>query len=307
MTEQAIPKLPPPDTRHRLIYAEQVRLLYAKAPMAIAANLINAPIVVLVLWNEVRHASLIAWLTYMIMLSMGRVWLTYEYRRAGPSVENSRWCAAYLAGIALSGIGWGSIGVFLFPEASVPHQALVAFVLAGMTAGAVAACSAMIVGFLLFAVPALVPLIIQLLSQGDDLHLAMGGMGAVYLIVLVFIARTLHVTIVSALDLRFENRDLVAYLSAAKTQVEKVNEDLGYEITERKRAQKERERLIAELQEALASLKVLQGILPICSHCKKIRDDEGSWHMVEVYVKEHSNADFSHSICPECLNAIYNK
>ena len=73
------------------------------------------------------------------------------------------------------------------------------------------------------------------------------------------------------------------------------------DITKRKRAEKEREKLIKDLQEALAEIKTLRGILPLCSYCKKIRDDKGFWEQVDVYIHKHSQADISHSICPECM------
>ncbi|MEK6605407.1 MAG: hypothetical protein AABY77_05915, partial [Nitrospirota bacterium] len=283
-----------------------MKLLYTKAPMALTATLVNAPILVFILWDEIRHAILVAWLLYMITLSLSRAWLTHEYWRRPPSpIKDSHWGAWHLSGIALAGLGWGSVGVFLFPDASLPHQLFLAFVLAGMTAGSVAACSSMLAGFLLFAVPALLPLTIRFLAQCDDLHLAMGAMTALYTVLLVFLARSQNESILTSLNLRFENRDLVAYLSTAKRQAEKLNDELTFEINERKLAQKERERLIAELQDALANIKVLRGLLPICSHCKKIRDEEGDWQMVETYVREHSNADFSHGICPECLSRLY--
>ncbi len=77
------------------------------------------------------------------------------------------------------------------------------------------------------------------------------------------------------------------------------------DITERKRAQKEREKLIKELQEALKEIKTLRGILPICSYCKKIRNDKGYWEQVDVYIHKHSQADISHGICPECMKKHY--
>jgi phosphoserine phosphatase RsbU/P len=57
---------------------------------------------------------------------------------------------------------------------------------------------------------------------------------------------------------------------------------------------------VTALEEALARVKQLQGLLPICSYCKKIRDDRNYWQQVESYISEHSEAQFSHSICPEC-------
>jgi len=65
-------------------------------------------------------------------------------------------------------------------------------------------------------------------------------------------------------------------------------------------AEAERERLITELREALAKVKTLSGLLPICSSCKKIRDDKGYWKQIEVYIAANSQADFSHGLCPEC-------
>lgn len=73
------------------------------------------------------------------------------------------------------------------------------------------------------------------------------------------------------------------------------------DVTERKREEEARERLVAELQQALQEVKTLSGLLPICSYCKQIRDDEGYWHSVEAYVSAHSEAEFSHGICPSCL------
>ncbi len=73
----------------------------------------------------------------------------------------------------------------------------------------------------------------------------------------------------------------------------------------RRKAEKEREKVILELQEALAQVKTLKGLLPICSHCKKIRDDEGYWQTLEKYLHEHSEAKLSHGICPDCLKKHY--
>ncbi len=77
------------------------------------------------------------------------------------------------------------------------------------------------------------------------------------------------------------------------------------DITDRKRAEEEREALITELKAALAQIKTLSGLLPICSSCKKIRDDKGYWNQIESYIRDHSDAEFSHSICPECSEKLY--
>ena len=72
-----------------------------------------------------------------------------------------------------------------------------------------------------------------------------------------------------------------------------------------KQAEEERERLIGELQEALASIKTLSGLLPICYSCKQIRDDKGYWNQIEAYIGKHTEAEFTHGICPACAKALY--
>lgn len=72
-----------------------------------------------------------------------------------------------------------------------------------------------------------------------------------------------------------------------------------------KRHEEEREKLINELQEALAKVKLLSGLLPICASCKKIRDDNGYWNQIESYIRDHSEAEFSHGLCPECAEKLY--
>jgi PAS domain S-box-containing protein len=73
-------------------------------------------------------------------------------------------------------------------------------------------------------------------------------------------------------------------------------------ITERKQYETEREKLIGDLQQALAEVKKLSGLLPICASCKKIRDDSGYWNQIETYITKHSSAFFSHGICPQCAD-----
>ena len=77
------------------------------------------------------------------------------------------------------------------------------------------------------------------------------------------------------------------------------------DITERMRMEKDRDKLIVDLQKSLSEVKTLRGFLPICSHCKKIRDDEGYWNQIELYIQKHSETEFSHGICPECAKKYY--
>ncbi len=86
---------------------------------------------------------------------------------------------------------------------------------------------------------------------------------------------------------------------------EKVLYSIIYDISERKAYEREREQLITKLERALEEIKTLRGILPICASCKKIRDDKGYWNQIEKYVSHHTEAKFSHGICPDCAKTLY--
>ena len=77
------------------------------------------------------------------------------------------------------------------------------------------------------------------------------------------------------------------------------------DITERKLVEKDRERLIHELKDALSEIKTLSGLIPICASCKRVRDDKGYWSQIEAYIRDHSEIDFSHGICPDCAKNLY--
>jgi GAF domain-containing protein len=84
--------------------------------------------------------------------------------------------------------------------------------------------------------------------------------------------------------------------------------DMGIKIgqfIERRQAEAQREQMHKELQKAMHNIKVLSGLLPICASCKKIRDDTGSWNTLEAYIEDHSEAQFTHGFCQECVRRLY--
>lgn len=94
-------------------------------------------------------------------------------------------------------------------------------------------------------------------------------------------------------------------LRAQKEEIQKAHEDIKIEMHNRKCAEIEKDKLIVELKDALNKVKTLSGLLPICASCKKIRDDKGYWNQIENYIGSHSNAEFSHSICPDCVKKLF--
>jgi len=102
-----------------------------------------------------------------------------------------------------------------------------------------------------------------------------------------------------------EKEPLFVHLEAVVSEGRQECRAAVLDVTDRHRAEAERERLIQELQVALARVKLLSGLVPICAYCKKIRDDHGYWKQIESYIAGHSEAKFSHGICPECVHKLY--
>ncbi len=100
---------------------------------------------------------------------------------------------------------------------------------------------------------------------------------------------------------------MLIYSSELEEKIREKTSVLEEEIGERKRSEKEKEAVISDLKIAMEKIKKLQGLLPICAGCKKIRDDKGYWNQIEVYIRENSEADFTHGICPDCLAKYYSE
>jgi len=101
--------------------------------------------------------------------------------------------------------------------------------------------------------------------------------------------------------------DLRHELGRQRRAIQQAHDQLSVEMTARGRVAADNERLIGELQQSLAQVRRLSGLLPICASCKKIRDDKGYWSQIEIYVRSHSEAEFTHGICPECAKRLYGR
>jgi hypothetical protein len=105
--------------------------------------------------------------------------------------------------------------------------------------------------------------------------------------------------------LKAETSPLFVHVEAVVSEDRRECRAAMLDITDRHQTEAKRDQLIQELQQALASVRSLSGLLPICASCKKIRDDQGYWEQVEAYISGHSDTTFTHGICPECLHKLY--
>ena len=218
-----------------MLYAEQVKLLYKNASIAIVATAVNSSILTLILWNVISHRVLILWFFCNFLIALPCYMLVRRYNHTSIiPAEANKWGAWLIIGLASGGMVWGSAAVLLFAQESISHQVFLAFVLAGMVAGGLVTFSAIRGAFLAYSVPALIPIIVRFFAQGDDIHMAMGGMTLLFTILVFISVQRIHDTTISSLKLQFENSDLVIDLSKEKNRIEELNEKLQSKISEQK-------------------------------------------------------------------------
>jgi len=207
--------------RAQQIEAERVKLLYTQAPIGFVVTVLNAGVVVFILWGSVARSLLIAWLVLIVTITLLRLALVQRYRRAAATADQVRsWRTLFILGAGAAGMAWGAVGLLLFIPELMAHQVFLAFVLGGMAAGAVGLLSSVRTAFLAFFIPTVLPIIVRFFVQGGTIPVAMGFLGLFFAGALLAIARNFHASIVESLNLRFENYELIRSLSFAREQAE---------------------------------------------------------------------------------------
>ncbi len=221
--------------RENRVRAQMVERLYTQAPEGIIATVVNAGLLALVLRGAVAASSVWAWLGAVVALSALRAAMVVGYRAKGPGEgEVSFWERIFLAGIFASGLLWGAAAVFLFPLDSPVHQAVLAIVICGLTAGAVGIFSSPLEAFAAFAVPAVSPLAVRFLLIPDGAHRALAAMAVLFLGLTFSAARRTSRIDRECLLLKEEFADR---LDERTAELRGANERLRREVEERKRAQ----------------------------------------------------------------------
>lgn len=203
------------------LYAEQVRLLHKQALTGVIAIPIVSLIVIIVLWKVSPHWILITWFSAILLVSIPRCLLIVKFLGSSQThAQTHRYGTWFNIGAALSGIVWGSAGIFLLPVNSLVSQIFIILVLCGLVAGAAGTYCAVIKPFVSFSLPALVPIIIRFFLFADKMHISIGGLALLFGFVMFTNARRINVAIVTSLKLRAENMNLIEGLKAEKERAE---------------------------------------------------------------------------------------
>jgi len=210
-----------PDLR---IDAELVRLLYDYGRWAKLGVAVLAVITAVFLWGAAPPAACLGFAGAAVAIALARFGLDRAYRHA--TLADSRpalWGRLYTATCLLSGLLWAAGAIWLFVPDSLPHQALLAVAIAGVTAGSVVSNAVYLPAFYVFFVPALGTMAARFLLAGDPLQTGLGIMALVYAVVFIFFAHMVHRVHSRALALRFENLSLIRRLEQSRERAEAAN------------------------------------------------------------------------------------
>jgi hypothetical protein len=254
------------DDAQEAIVREQVLLVMQQLPVMQASAFVVALVLAYSVHNSVPVLPRVLWVLLVLAIAASRVALYYRFARVrADQFDGKAWKDRYLLLALASGIVWGLSAFLLFPAGDPALMSLFILVMASLSASTTVSHAALRMAPTAWAGPVMLSYAGRCFAEGGTYGYGIGFLIILYLATVLSYSFRHHRTIAQSISLRFENLDL-----------------------------------IADLQRAVNEIRALQGILPVCSSCKKIRDDQGVWKPLETYISEHSAAKFSHGYCPEC-------
>jgi hypothetical protein len=276
------------------IMREQVLLVMQQLPVMQVSSFIVALVLAYAVRDRVSVLPLVLWVLLVLAVAAGRVALYYRFARVRAGEFDGRaWKDRYLLLALASGLVWGLSAFLVFPAGDPTFMSLFVLVMASLSASTTVSHASLRLAPTAWAGPVMLSYAGRCFLEGGGYGYSIGFLIVLYLATVLSYSFRHNRTITQSITLRFENLGLLE-------EVRKANELLQRDIAKRVQTEKERDALIADLQRAVTEIRALQGILPVCSSCKKIRDDQGTWQPLETYISEHSAAKFSHGYCPDC-------
>lgn len=309
------------------IHEAQIRQLYRQTWNGLAGSFIVALLDCIALWQVLPHWKLMSWGGLMVLLIVARVFLLLAFQRKSPAGHAIYgWARWHVIGSGAAALLWGLPALLLWPADSPVHQMIWPICIVAVSAAAIATYCSWIPSCVVFLVFSILPISFRLLWEDGLVYCILGLLGLLFTAIIGQTGRAMNAAGFRALDASIRNEALNGYLLKEKAKAEELNGQLKKEVVERQRSQAElyqrngeleilnsqlnetKNRLESankELEFALVNVKQLSGMLPICSSCKKIRNDEGYWEQIEAYIRDHSEVNFSHGICPGCAEKLY--
>ena len=222
------------DGHQREVQAAETRLLYENASTGILATIAIASLLAYSQWVAIPRLVISIWLLYMLLVSAGRFLLVRRYWRASPSdTDTGRWNVAFVAGAAMAAGGWGAAAIALYQPGRPMNETFLVFVVGGVMLGGASLLAARREAFVAFLLPTGLVTALRLAAVGDEDHLMMGFLAALFTVATVATTWRFHLMIESSLKLRFDNHDLIASLQTAKDQADALNRDLELRVSDR--------------------------------------------------------------------------
>jgi signal transduction histidine kinase/ActR/RegA family two-component response regulator len=224
----------PGDKRLEQLHAAETRLLYENARTGIVVTIVISSLLAYAQWVVISHAVVSVWLLYMLLVSAARFLLVHRYWRASPSdTDNGGWNVAFVVGAAMAAAGWGSAAIALYAPARPMNETFLVFVVGGVMLGGASLLAARPEAFLTFLLPPGLLTALSLASVGDEAHLMMGFLCALFTVATLATTWRFHLMIDSSFRLRFDNHDLIESLQNAKNHAEALNRDLELRVSDR--------------------------------------------------------------------------
>jgi signal transduction histidine kinase/CheY-like chemotaxis protein len=216
------------------VYAAETRLLYDNACTAVVASLVIATLLAYVQRDVNSPVVVLAWLFYVLLVSAGRYLIVRRYRRASPGdADSRRWNVVFVIFTALAAAGWVAAAFLLYAPDRPMNEAFLVFVVGGVMLGGASLLAARPEAFLTFLLPTGLLTALRVASEGDEGHLVMGVLAAVFTVATLMTTWRFHRVIESSFKLRFDNQDLIDSLQTAKDHAEALNRELEQRVLDR--------------------------------------------------------------------------
>jgi signal transduction histidine kinase/ActR/RegA family two-component response regulator len=211
-----------------------MRLLYDNACTGIVSTVVIAALLAYAQWSVKPRSVVLAWLLYVLLVSAARYGLVRRYWRASPTdIDSRRWTVAFAVGAAMAAAGWVAAAITLYAPGRPLNEAFLVFVLGGVMLGGASLLAARPEAFLTFLLPIGLFTTLRLAGEGDEGHLMMGLLTAVFTAATLTTTWRFHRVIESSFKLRFDNQDLIESLQTAKNQAEALNRELEQRVRDR--------------------------------------------------------------------------